>query len=172
MDGVEGETNRRLGVLSLLYHRRRINHNKPGISAMELEQRMAFPREYLNFTLWYLRSKGYVSMMEDNSDYALTCAGVDFVETSSAKNKVIRELLTAGAGADTTPAPEPVRKARKSFRPRHPGKTIGGRVSGAHRIERRDPRGRRGRINLGLAEPGRRAALSRRSPQLRQVFPE
>jgi hypothetical protein len=113
VDGIEGETNRRLGVLSLLYHRRRVNHSKPGISAMELEQRMAFPREYLNFTLWYLRSKGYVSMMEDNSDYALTCAGVDFVETSSAKNQVIRELLTAGAGADNTRAPEPVRKARR-----------------------------------------------------------
>lgn len=113
VDGIEGEANRRLGILSLLYHRRRVDHSKPGISVMELEQRMAFPREYLNFALWYLRSKGYISMMEDNSDYALTAAGVDYVETSSAKNKVIRELLAPGTGADDKPAKGPARKVRK-----------------------------------------------------------
>jgi len=102
VDGIEGETNRRLGVLSLLYQRRRINESKPGISVMELERRMAFPREYLNFTLWYLRSKGYVAIMEDDSDYAVTSAGVDFVESCSAKNKVIRELLSAGTGTENT----------------------------------------------------------------------
>jgi len=61
VDGIEGEMNRRLGVLSLLYHRRRTSDNNPGISVLELERRMAFPREYLNFTLWYLRNKGYVT---------------------------------------------------------------------------------------------------------------
>ncbi len=113
VDGIEGEANRRLGILSLLYHRRRVDHGKPGISVMELEQRMAFPREYLNFALWYLRSKGYISMMEDNSDYALTATGVDYVETNSARNKVIRELLAPGTGAEDTPAKEPRRKAGK-----------------------------------------------------------
>ncbi|HEY1217888.1 MAG TPA: hypothetical protein VGF03_03045, partial [Bryobacteraceae bacterium] len=96
VDGIEGETNRRLGVLSLLYQRRRISETKPGVSVMELERQMAFPREYLNFTLWYLRSKGYVAVMQDNSDCALTSSGVDYVESSSNTNKVIRELLTAG----------------------------------------------------------------------------
>jgi len=100
VDGIEGEANRRLGVLSLLYQRRRISEAKPGISVMELERRMAFPREYLNFTLWYLRSKGFVARMDDNSDYALTSAGVDFVESSSNSNRVIRDLLANGAGAE------------------------------------------------------------------------
>jgi curved DNA-binding protein CbpA len=106
VDGIEGETNRRLGVLSLLYHRRRVNEDQPGVSVMELEQRMAFPREYLNFALWYLRSKGYVALMPDNSDYAVTSAGVDFVESCSVKNTVIRELLTAGNGAEEPQSPE------------------------------------------------------------------
>jgi hypothetical protein len=113
VDGIEGETNRRLGVLSLLYHRRRVNENKPGVSLMELEQRMAFPREYLNFALWYLRSKGYVTLLEDNSDYAVTSAGVDFVESCSAKNKVIRELLTAGSGVEETQPVERTRNVRR-----------------------------------------------------------
>jgi len=103
VDGIEGETNRRLGVLSLLYQRRRTSDSKPGVSVMELEKRMAFPREYLNFTLWYLRAKGYVTVMEDNSDYALTGTGVDFVESCSTTNRVIRELLSAGTGAEERP---------------------------------------------------------------------
>ena len=113
VDGIEGETNRRLGVLSLLYHRRRVNENKPGVSLMELEQRMAFPREYLNFALWYLRSKGYVTLLEDNSDYAVTSAGVDFVESCSIKNKVIRDLLTAGSGVEETLPVERNRNVRR-----------------------------------------------------------
>jgi curved DNA-binding protein CbpA len=99
VDGIEGEMNRRLGVLSLLYHKRRLCETSPGISVLELEKRMAFPREYLNFTLWYLRSKGYITVMEDNSDYGLTALGVDYVEARSSTNKVIRELLTAGSAA-------------------------------------------------------------------------
>jgi hypothetical protein len=76
---------------------------------LELEKRMAFPREYLNFTLWYLRSKSYITVMEDNSDYGLTALGVDYVEARSSTNKVIRELLTAGSAAGSvgiTPAAE------------------------------------------------------------------
>src|ERR1022692_4577352 len=48
-DDLRGEVNRRLGVLSVLYHRRRINGDKPGISMLDLERRMALPREYLDF---------------------------------------------------------------------------------------------------------------------------
>ena len=97
--GIEGEVNRRLGVLSLLYHKRRLCEGTGGISVLELEKRMAFPREYLNFTLWYLRSKRYITL-EENSDYALTSEGVDYVETHSSSNRVIRQLLTSGCGEE------------------------------------------------------------------------
>lgn len=93
--GVEGEVNRRLGVLSLLYHKRRMGEGTAGMSVLDLENRMAFPREYLNFTLWYLRSKHYI-MLQENSDYALTAEGVDYVEAHSMSNRVIRQLLTSG----------------------------------------------------------------------------
>jgi len=137
VDGIEGETNRRLGVLSLLYQRRRISESKPGVSVMELEQRMAFPREYLNFTLWYLRSKGYVTVMQDNSDCALTSSGVDYVESGSNSNKVIRELLTAGTGEGYT---QPwVRPKVVAF----PRTATRARVEGPRRIQRRRQAGRR-----------------------------
>jgi len=137
VDGIEGETNRRLGVLSLLYQRRRINESKPGVSVMELERRMAFPREYLNFTLWYLRSKGYVAVLEDNSDYALTSAGVDYVESGSSTNRVIRELLTAGTGGDSA---QPQDRSKVVPFPRTAARA---RVEGSRRIQRRRQAGRR-----------------------------
>ncbi|HEY1341867.1 MAG TPA: DnaJ domain-containing protein [Bryobacteraceae bacterium] len=105
VEGIEGEKNRRLGVLSLLYHRRRLNELSPGMSLLELERRMSFPREYLEFTLWYLRTKGYVEFLDQNSDYGVTAAGVDYVEQHSSTNNVIRELLTAGSHAGTGQQP-------------------------------------------------------------------
>jgi len=106
VDGIEGETNRRLGVLSLLYHQRRVDEGHPGVSVLELEKRMSFPREYLHFTAWYLRSKGYITV-EDNSDYVLTAEGVDYVEQHSPTNVLLqRLLLSAGSppGAQAGPA--------------------------------------------------------------------
>lgn len=104
VDGIEGEMNRRLGVLSLLYHQRRVDEAHPGVSVLELEKRMSFPREYLQFTTWYLRSKGYVTA-EDNSDFILTALGVDYVEEHSPTNTLLqRLLLPAGSPTATTPA--------------------------------------------------------------------
>ena len=79
LDGMEGEVNRRLAVLSLLYRHCRANVHKPDISLLDLEAQMGFPREYLDFTIWYLRSKKYVQQQE-NGGLALTCLGVDYVE--------------------------------------------------------------------------------------------
>ncbi len=93
--GVEAEANRRLGVLSLLYNKRRMDPDRPGVSLLDLEQRMGFPREYLNFTMWYLRAKDFVTLA-DNSDYALTAAGADYVETNASQNEIVTRLLRPG----------------------------------------------------------------------------
>ena len=93
--GLKGEVNRRLGVLSLLYNRRRANEDRPGLSVMDLEKRMAFPREHLNFSLWYLRAKGYIRQ-EDNSDCGITAEGIDFIESHSSSDELIKRLIQAG----------------------------------------------------------------------------
>jgi hypothetical protein len=103
--GVEGEQNRRLGVLSLLYNSRRRNTDHPGVSLLDLEKCMAIPREYLEFTLWFLKAKGYV-VMQQNSDFALTAEGAEYVETHSSENNLIRALLAAPSLSDTVPAVE------------------------------------------------------------------
>jgi curved DNA-binding protein CbpA len=114
VDGLDGEMNRRFGILALLYQRRRTNQGNLGISTLELETRMALPREHLEFTLWYLRSKSLVQILEENSDYAVTAAGVDYVEANSARNPILRELLTAG-----TFASRPAQSAPESGPKRH-----------------------------------------------------
>lgn len=90
--GVEAESNRRLGVLCLLYRKRQTNPDAPGVSLLDLEREMGFPREYLSFTIWYLRAKEYIHVA-DNSDYALTAAGADFVEKKAVRHEIVARLL-------------------------------------------------------------------------------
>lgn len=95
LDGVDGELNRRLAVLAVLYRRCRANINDARISLLQLEAQMGFPREYLDFTTWYLRSKKFITK-EDNSDFSLTVLGVDFVEANYDKLPLLRKLLNSG----------------------------------------------------------------------------
>ncbi len=94
MDDIEGEMNRRLAVLALLYIQRRTNPYKPELSVAAVEKIMGFPRDYLQFTTWYLQSKKYVNRA-DNSDLTLTVAGVDYVESNRTSIPVLDKLLTS-----------------------------------------------------------------------------
>jgi curved DNA-binding protein len=97
MDDLEGEINRRLAVLAVLYIRRRTNPDSPEVSLFEVEARMGFPRDYLEFTIWYLQKKGYISRA-DNAQFTLTADGVDFVETQRLSVPVLQKLLTSTTG--------------------------------------------------------------------------
>jgi curved DNA-binding protein CbpA len=101
MDTIDGELNRRLAVLALLYIRRRTNPYSPEVSLAEVEERMGFPRDYLHFTTWYLWNKKYITQA-DNSDFTLTALGVDFVESNRAEIPVLNRLLSSGTGPPTT----------------------------------------------------------------------
>ncbi len=95
LDGIEGEMNRRLAVLSLLYRKCRGSIHDPSISLLDLEAHMGFPREYLDFTIWYLRSKKYVTQ-DDGAALALTSSGVDYVEANYSSLPLMGKLLNAG----------------------------------------------------------------------------
>ncbi len=95
MDSVEGELNRRVAVLAVLYFKRRANPRFPEVSLAEIERRMGFPRDYLDFTTWYLQKKGYITRA-DNSDFTLTAEGVDYIETQRGTLPVLNKLLTDG----------------------------------------------------------------------------
>jgi curved DNA-binding protein len=90
--GIDGEGNRRMGLLCLLYNQRRTNAELPGLSLLEFEKLMTCPREHLVFTVWYLKDKAYVRQTEDSS-YAITASGVDYVEAGLPKNRILYKLI-------------------------------------------------------------------------------
>jgi curved DNA-binding protein CbpA len=92
--GIDGEANRRLGLLCLLYSQRRTAPDSPGYSVLDLENAMSFAREHIMFTLWYLVEKNYIRR-DEQSSYVITAEGVDYVETNLASNQVLYKLLKA-----------------------------------------------------------------------------
>jgi hypothetical protein len=60
----------------MLYFQRRRNIGQPGIGNAELERLSGCPHEHLEFHLWYLKEKGWISAGEDGL-FAITVAGVD-----------------------------------------------------------------------------------------------
>ena len=145
MDNRDGELNRRLAVLALLYHRRRGSPHLPEVALAEIEERMGFPRDYLDFTLWYLQKKGYL-IKADNAQYALTADGVDFVESERAKLPILNRLLTSSTGssypqANTYQQPDrgPGDRIRGALdQPASGSETIGMPSYMAHQIEERN----------------------------------
>ena len=103
VNGIEGEMNRRLGILSLLYNKRRTSPHSPGLSLFDLEKRMGMPREYLDFSTWYLKNKQYLTY-GDNSELVLTAIGVDFLEASCSKTPILQKLLDSGPRFATSSA--------------------------------------------------------------------
>jgi curved DNA-binding protein CbpA len=130
MDQIDGELNRRLAVLAVLYVRRRTNPVNPDVSLQEVEERMGFPRDYLEFTTWYLQKKGYITRA-DNSAFTLTAEGVDFVEAQRANIPVLGKLLTSNSGSSAAGS------AAASSAPASPHKPIDKPSSTEPRVERR-----------------------------------
>lgn len=93
-EGLEGEVNRRLGILSLLYNRRRTNPESPGISLLEFETVMSFPREHLEFAIWFLQEKQYIRP-GSYSDYCIAAAGVEYLESEVPSKGILSKLLHA-----------------------------------------------------------------------------
>lgn len=92
--GIDGESNRRMGILCLLYSRRRMNPDHPGVSILELETMMWFPREHLMFTVWYLREKDLIKQ-DEQSAFLITAGGADYVEENLPQNRTLYKLLKA-----------------------------------------------------------------------------
>ena len=94
------ETQRKM--LSLFYVRRRKNIREPGIGEYELEQLLGCPIQRLEFSLWYMKEKGWIGVTE-NGTFAITAEGVDFTSSQSQTWKTNRRLTdqseNPGAGA-------------------------------------------------------------------------
>ena len=76
---VEIEQQGRATILEILYARRRAEPGNPAFSQYELSQLTGRPREHLEFSVWYLTQKKFVTR-DDQSRLTITADGVDFVE--------------------------------------------------------------------------------------------
>ena len=83
----------RLTVLEVLYTRRRSEPQDSGLSPWDLELLIGRAREQLEFTIWYLASKKYVTR-SDGSALLITAEGVEFLE----KNYAISAQRRLNAG--------------------------------------------------------------------------
>jgi curved DNA-binding protein CbpA len=75
----ELEQSMRLMMLEALYTKRRVEPDEPAIFAGDLESLLGRAREQLQFTMWYLQQKKFVTR-DDNSRLLITADGVEFLE--------------------------------------------------------------------------------------------
>lgn len=74
----------RLTVLEVLYTKRRLEPQNPGILLRELERMIGRPREHLEFTIWFLNQKKLINT--DDARMYLTADGVEYLEESYRNN--------------------------------------------------------------------------------------
>ena len=91
-DDYENEQGMRCTLLEILYARRRAEPGNPSFSPYELAQLTGQPREHMEFTIWYLAQKKFVTR-DDQSRLAITADGVDYIEQQ--RGGTARRRLTA-----------------------------------------------------------------------------
>ena len=84
---LSAETLRRLEILSVLYNQRRTDEDNSKLTSRDLELKMGAPRGSLNFALWYLKSKAYISR-EDSCAYCISAEGVDHLEERARTGRI------------------------------------------------------------------------------------
>jgi curved DNA-binding protein CbpA len=91
-DDFEIEQQVRCTILEILYARRRAEPGNPSFAPYDLSQLTGQPREHLEFTVWYLSQKKFVSR-DDQSRLTITADGVDYIEQH--RGTSVRRRLTA-----------------------------------------------------------------------------
>jgi curved DNA-binding protein CbpA len=85
----EMEQRVRLTVLEVLYTKRRMEPREPAVFSLDLEGMIGRPREHLEFTVWYLGQKKFVTR-DDNSRLIITAEGVEYLEANYRANPRLR----------------------------------------------------------------------------------
>jgi curved DNA-binding protein CbpA len=93
-DGIDAEAKIRVGVLCLLYSKRRANPDFAALSLLDMENLMSSPRERLLFAIWYLRAKRHIAQ-DDRSSFIITAEGVDFLESQLPTNQILYKIFRA-----------------------------------------------------------------------------
>ena len=87
----EAERTVRVTVLEVLYAKRRLEPEQPGIFLTDLEKLTGRAREHLEFTVWYLGQKKLIQRA-DNSLLVITADGVEYLEAQNHPSHPARRL--------------------------------------------------------------------------------
>lgn len=79
--GAEGQRHKRRGILSVLYTKCIHDLQQPSMAIRDMEDLLGIPREHLEFSLWYLKERGFVTR-GDNGRFTITITGVDEAESA------------------------------------------------------------------------------------------
>jgi curved DNA-binding protein CbpA len=77
----EAERGIRFTILEVLYTRRRLESERAGLSLLDLEKLIGRAREHLEFTIWYLVQKKFVTR-SDSAMLQITVDGVEHLENN------------------------------------------------------------------------------------------
>jgi hypothetical protein len=77
---------------------------------MDMEAKMALPREYLEFTIWYLKEKELVRRDENTSEILISAKGIDFAEQNLPSSRIVYKLLKSGNPGGAVEQDEPKAK--------------------------------------------------------------
>jgi curved DNA-binding protein len=104
-DGLVTERERRLTILCLLYDQRRKSPYKPMVSLRQFELTLRASREEINFTGWYLKTRGLIDS-DDRMNMEISVQGMDYIEA----NPPDPQLVIAQLKSHTLvpPAPETI----------------------------------------------------------------
>jgi hypothetical protein len=80
----ENEGELRQIILHVLYTTRRNRPQNPGLSLMTLAELVGCSIDVMQFTLWYLRGKKLIEIVDDGN-VAITVLGVDHIESNQAR---------------------------------------------------------------------------------------
>jgi curved DNA-binding protein CbpA len=81
----------RLTVLEVLYTKRRVDTQSPGVFIYDLEQLTGRPREHVEFTIWFLVQKKFI-VRGDSSVLQITADGVEYLEQNYQADLQTRRL--------------------------------------------------------------------------------
>ncbi|MFN8941781.1 MAG: J domain-containing protein [Acidobacteriota bacterium] len=100
-DGTGAERRKRTMVLAMMYRARQRKPASPYVQLREIEEVLGIEKEHLEFSLWYLREKGYI-MRTDNGRYAISAMGAEaYEEDESSATETPRRAIEGSRQGST-----------------------------------------------------------------------
>jgi curved DNA-binding protein CbpA len=78
----QDEVHRREQLLRMLYRQRQARPDQPSLGLRELEALLGRPKQHLEFSIWYLKERGYLTR-SDSARHTITIKGVELIESMS-----------------------------------------------------------------------------------------